>query len=212
MTSDTQSNKARDVVLLIGLVFFVLSGLAIEVVSCETTSSCVDCGCHRTERIRYWFVWGSQGSNLTESTQPSRFLKDFPEFKCDHHWSDGAQTDQKIWDSPLIGLGHTRAMTRIWSSCCLGGSGQPVWERYETDEAYRDSIQELLETGAATRERLIALANESRYPGEEACSPEDEAILKILYPDPYGCPAKTFKPLELPILEDFIQSNERPPI
>lgn len=206
MTSDNQSNHARDVVLLIGLVLLALSGLAIEVESCETTSRCVDCGCHRTERIRYWFVWGSQGSNLTEYAQPSRFIKDFPEFKCDHQWSDQAQTEQKIWDSPVIGLGHTRAMARIWR----GGSWQPVWERYETDELYRDSIQELLETRIATRERLVALASESGYPQEEALTPEEEAILKILYPESESKGA--FKPRDPNFSEIFPRRSDRPPI
>ncbi len=207
MTSEINSNKARDVVLLVGLVFFVLSGLAIEVKSFETTSSCLDCGCHRTERIRYWFVWGSQGSNLTEdSIHPSRFVEDFPEFKCDHQWSDGAQAEQKIWDSPLIGLGYRPPISRIW----MGSWRQKVWERYEVDEAYRDSIQELMETGVATRERLVALANESGYPQEDVLTPEEEAILKTLYFESESKGA--FKPLKLPILKDFPRRGERPPI
>ena len=174
MTSENHSNKARDVVLLIGLVFFVLSGLTIEVESCETKSSCDRCGSHRSERTRHWFAYGALGSSLTGSSiLPSRFAKDFPEFKCDHQWSDESEIEEKIWDSPLIGLSHNRAMSRIWSSCCLGGFG-PVWKRYETDEAYRDSIEELLETGVATRERLVALASESGYPQEEVLTPEEE--------------------------------------
>lgn len=207
MNSDLQSNKARDVVLLVGLVFFVLSGLAIEVKSFETTSSCLDCGCHRTTKTRHWYVWGGHGSSLTEdSTQPSRFLNDFPEFKCDHQWSDDSLVERKIWDSPVVRIYHDPI------TCISILRGLPVWERYETDEAYRNSIQELIETGAATRGQLIALAKDRDYQHKDPSTPEEEAILKTLFPDPYGCPAKTFMPLELPFMPDFTQRNVRPPI
>jgi len=93
----------------------------------------------------------------------------------------------------------------------LGGFEQPVWERYEVDEAYRDSIQELLETGAGTREQLIALAKESEFSREDVYTPEEEAILKTLYPRPYGCPAGVM-PLKLPLPEDSARGNDRPPI
>ena len=211
MTSDLQSNKARDVVLLVGLVLFVLSGLAIEVESSETTSSCAGCGSHRSTNTRHWYVWGSHGSSLTEdSMQPCRFQMDFPEFKCDHQWSDESLVERKIWDSPVIRISHHPIISK---SCCFcGGMDRPVWERYETDEAYRNSIQELLEIGAATREQLIALAKDWDYQHKDPYNPEEEAILKTLFPDPYGCPTKIFIPLGQPFVQDLPKRNERPPI
>ncbi len=207
MTSDLQSNKARDVVLLVGLVLFVLSGLAIEVKSFETTSSCVDCGCHRSTKTRHWYVWGGHRSSLTEdSMQPCRFQMDFAEFKCDHQWSDESLVERKIWDSPVVRIYHDPI------TCISILRGLPVWERYETDEAYRNSIQELLENEAATREQLIDLAKELDYLQKDPYTPEEEAILKTLFPDRYGCPTKIFIPLGQPFMQDFPMRNERPPI
>ena len=152
MTSDSPTHKARDVVLLVGLVFFVLTGFGTEIVSCESTSGCDVCGSHRRERTRHWGIWGAVGSNQTEnSLQPSRFLRDFPEFQCSHQWSFEDKIEENVWDSPLVGLTHPHGVVGYSIMTCCGIRERPVWERYETDDAYRDSIQELLQTGATTR-------------------------------------------------------------
>jgi hypothetical protein len=212
MTSDLQSNKARDVVLLVGLVFFVLTGLGTEIVSCEATSRCILCEGQRSEQTRYWSVWGAPGSSQTHySLQPSRFLEDFPEFQCQHLWSDISCIYPKIWDSPLIELNPSRRLTHVWTGCCCD-EGYSVLERYEIDEIYRESIQELLKSETTTRQQLLVLVNEQDTDEEVIHTPEEESILKILYSPPFGSRPILFRPLGLPFVEDSSNGNDRPPI
>jgi hypothetical protein len=194
MTTDFQSNKTRDAVLIVGLVFLLLSCLMVEVVSYKSSSSCFNCGSHQSRRTIQWAAYGAHGSTLTGNPiQPSRFLRDFPEFQCNHDWNDGAEVEKKLWNSPLICLSLPRTVKfrGCGGLCCSKESGPPVWEQYETDEDYRDSIHELLENGTATREQLVALVTDSEYLGPNFGTAADEAILKLLYPDRYSFRVKS---------------------
>ena len=131
----------------------ILAWLGSDSVRQDTPAECERCGSagHFSKRITC--VWGHRWEKKSGAEiQPSLFLQDFPEFRCEHSWDYQPSNTTRVWGGPLfkaapLGRGPTVIGCGPYSSFAV--------ELYHHDAAFREKLKDALEDELVTRAQLV---------------------------------------------------------